>query len=132
MSNVYVATRFDMWRDAEHAANLLWEAGHLCTARWIEIARKLDGVCAAVPVGDPKRRDNAAMDLADIDAANAFMLLAPPEGGTGCWIELGYAMAKNKFCIAVGPALERTVFCELIPVCETIEQAIARLRWEAT
>jgi hypothetical protein len=127
MARVYVATRFGLWRDADRAHELLRAAGHEPTSGWVEIARELDGRCDAVPIGDPRRKRNAENDLRDLCSSDALLLLVPAHGGTGMWVELGYAIHCGMRCVCVGPALERTVFCELTENYATVEQAVEAL-----
>jgi hypothetical protein len=132
--NVYIATRFDWYHQAALARHLLTEAGHHVTSRWIDEAARLDGVCAAVPIGDPRRAANARMDLDDLEAAEAILVLVPPEGGCGMWLELGYALALGKRVLMVGPARERTIFAEVagVEVYGRLNEAVEALRETVT
>lgn len=124
---VYIATRFDCWRNASRARDQLLLAGHVVTSRWIDVARELDGVCEAVPIGDPRRAANAQMDLDDLSEAEAILVLVPISGGTGMWLELGYALGTGKRVVMAGPARERTIFADLsdVKVFEEVYDAIA-------
>ncbi len=138
---VYVATRFGLWQDAHDANVALREAGHEPTSQWVAIAAELKGHCDAVPVGDPRRLANAKMDLGDLNRSDALIVLVPPDGGTGMWVELGYAIGLNawsdftplRIVLVGGPmALDRCVFCELVDdVVHTVGEAIALLSAEA-
>lgn len=136
---VYVATRFGHWRHAAAAHEALIAAGHVPTSQWVTIAADLNGQCDAVPVGDPQRLKNARMDLADLTRSEALLMLVPPDGGTGMWVELGFVLGLNSLApsprtvILVGEApLERTVFCELVDdVVTTVAEAVALLSAEA-
>jgi hypothetical protein len=130
VTSIYIATRFDWYRQAALARHLLTEAGHHVTSRWIDEAARFDGVCAAVPIGDPRRAANARMDLDDLEAAEAILVLVPPGGGCGMWLELGYAMALGKRVVMVGPARERTIFAELagVEVFARLNEAVEALR----
>lgn len=123
--NVYVATRFDNYTAAVLAHDQLLAEDHTPTsARWVSVARELKGDCAGVPIGDDRRLSEAQKDLDDIDRADALILLVPEQGGCGMWVELGYALARGKQVLCVGPALSRSIFCELVECYETVEQAL--------
>lgn len=112
---VYVATRFGMWRKARRAHEILREHGHEPTSRWVEVAEELDGKCHAVPLDDPRRRDEAEVDLVDVCASDVLLLLTPAAGGTGCWLEVGVALGQGIRVFATRGDLvrERTIFGEL-------------------
>lgn len=130
---VYVATSFGRWRDAADAHQALHSAGHTPTSEfWVGEAKRLSGECAAVPIGDPRRRHNAERDIAGVREADALFLLVPEAGGCGCWVELGVALERRIPILAIGAgdlALERTLFCELPAITRvtTVEDAIQRL-----
>ena len=137
---VYIATSFSAWREAARVADLLAAAGHECTARWIETARELDGECARVPVGDPRRAREADIDLADVARSEAIVVLVPPSGGTGMWVELGYAMrggarvlcvplARESFNLAHAEiaVMKRTIFLETEEIYITAVDAVDAL-----
>lgn len=109
---IYVATRFEMWRTALDVHEALRLVGHEPTSRWVGIAKSLDGQCDAVS-SPGERRSNAQMDLKDIARSDVLLVLVPTEGGTGMWVELGYAYALGKRIHCVGPAKARTIFAEL-------------------
>lgn len=125
--NVYVATRFNNYTAATLAHDQLLAAKHVPTSGWVSVAHELKGDCQAVPIGHPRRIGEAQQDLDDVERADALLLLVTDEGGCGMWIEFGYAMALGKRVVAVGPALSRTIFCELVDCYETVEQAIEAL-----
>jgi len=130
---VYVATRFVMWRDALGAHAVLETYGHEPTSRWVYVARELNGECAAVPLDDPRRHDEAVTDVVDVCRSDALVLLTPEEGGTGCWFEVGLAIGQGIPVFAVGArdlARRRTIFAELPDVvcCDTIHHAVAAMQ----
>ena len=122
---LYIATRFDMWRDAKAAALKLADAGHEITSRWIQTAEDLDGECTAIPVGDDRRLTNALIDVFDIRRADGLVVLVPDESGTGMWWEAGFAYGIGKPVAYVGPGLERTIFAELCATAESIDELLA-------
>ena len=140
MKMIYVATRFDNWREAEKTARALETKGHTCTSSWIKVARELDGECDRVAVGTDRRRREAIQDLEDVAAADAILLLVPHAGGTGMWVEMGFALghrwrvedinpsaSRTLRIICVGPARERTLFCELTENYPTVPKALEAL-----
>lgn len=52
-------------------------------------------------------------DLKGVDECDVFWLLAPKEGGAGCWLEMGYALAKSVPMYVVSGAVDRTIFASL-------------------
>lgn len=128
---VYVATRFGMWRDAMGAHAVLETYGHEPTSRWVKVAQELDGECHAVPLGDPRRFDEAENDVVDVCRSDALILLTPEEGGTGCWVEVGIALGQGIRVFATGGDLarHRTIFAEMeeIVCCESIHDVVRAL-----
>lgn len=110
---VYVATRFDWWPRAKEIHEALQLVGHEPMSRWIGIAERLNGQCDAIPMGSGERQFNALMDLSDIARSDVLLVLVPDDGGTGMWVELGYAYGLGKRIHCVGPAKSRTIFAEL-------------------
>jgi hypothetical protein len=65
------------------------------------------------------RKDYALTDLRHACDADVFWLLAPEDGGRGCWFETGYiAFRRAQFggpvMIASGPHVGDTIFTELL------------------
>ena len=123
---VYIATAFSMWRNAQAARSLLEESGHEVTSRWIDVAASYDG---KEPPGLSKaeRRDHALGDLEDLDEADVLLLIVPPEGGTGCWWEVGHARRGGQAVIAVGDICGRTIFGELVVSVDVVVDALPLL-----
>jgi hypothetical protein len=59
---------------------------------------------AAKPLGLLPRREQAALDLGDVDFCQLFLMLLPSDGHTtaGAWVELGHAHHTGKFIVIVG------------------------------
>ena len=99
---VYLAARFQNKSLLTESRGRLQAAGLEITSRWLD--------------GDPQSvEDNASMDLADIDAADALVLYIdePLEGErpmSGAWVEFGYALAKGKLVIVINAFLTRSIF----------------------
>lgn len=98
MNSIYLASPW-VCRDRTRAVRSdLVERGYTVTSRWLDVP---DG--PAVP--DAARgRAEAAKDLADIDAAEAIIVLTDDRPiGAGHHVEFGYALARGKRMIVVGP-----------------------------
>lgn len=63
-------------------------------------------------LNDCDRRRYARADLDAIDRADVVWLLAAPYG-RGSWVELGYALSRQKRVIVSGPEARRSIFCAL-------------------
>jgi hypothetical protein len=130
---VYIATAFELFKDAEHAVALLEKAGHTITASWIPTARSLNGSDKSTTDPDLRRKE-AEICLKDIRKSDVLLLLAPAESGCGMWVELGYTLGLidsnwHKRVMMVGYGKERTLFCELNDVesYASVEDAIAAM-----
>lgn len=92
-------------------------AGFIVTSRWI------DGL------EDQERLDIAAkMDLNDIDASDALIEYTMHGGITGGrHIEFGYAMARNKILILIGPRENVFHYHDSVILCKDTDHAITTL-----
>ena len=126
MTNVYIAGPFS-WRDNLAAvAHELGDRAVIVTSRWMT---------AHAPHGDNMdaySEDDLATygreDLEDIDVADVVVLFNPgTSGGGGRWVEMGYALAKDKPLVVVG---QRTnPFCyDLARWCGEMRDTLAALR----
>jgi len=126
---VYVATAFVNWRAAYEAHQILEGVGcRVTSADWVEDAAALEGDDSEAP---EYRREAAARGcLAAIDRSDALVLIEPAEGGVGCFVEVGYALAKGMPVYVVGDG-RRTIFATLCSVVPDVSAA-ARLacRWQ--
>jgi hypothetical protein len=70
---------------------------------------------------------HAKADLRGVEIADVVWLLLPETGGTGCFIEFGYALAIGKPCLVSG--VPRTIFQThpLVLTWESHEAALASL-----
>lgn len=86
---VYVAAPWPLKHQAEKVGRLLAQRGAVVIARWLTLP-------------DTPQDDDAGarMDLADIDASDALVLINPAEfvqaGTGGRHVEFGYALGKGK------------------------------------
>lgn len=101
----YVAASYSRIEEAKSLTAQLVKRGHKCTAHWIAGQHQ--------DRSPEKLAEYAAQDIADINHAGVFIMLTgddPSQHYTGGrHTELGYAYAKNKTIMAVGPR-ERNVF----------------------
>lgn len=92
--------------------------GHVCTSRWVRGDEAGQGLANA-----------AQMDLDDVDAADVVISYVLPKGSMfssgGRHVEFGYAVAKRKILINVGPEAEN-LFHNLptVTTVPTIEKAM--------
>lgn len=101
----YVAASYSRIEEAKSLTAQLVKRGHKCTAHWIAGQHQ--------DRSPEKLAEYAAQDIADINHAGVFIMLTgddPSQHYTGGrHTELGYAYAKNKTIMAVGPR-EKNVF----------------------
>jgi nucleoside 2-deoxyribosyltransferase len=95
----YLAAKYAYRTRAQMVAHHITKAGHQVCATWLIDLH--DGT------SQEAQASYAALDLRDIEQADTLVLLqfpcADPEPSTGRHIEYGYALAKGKAIILVGP-----------------------------
>jgi hypothetical protein len=108
MMKVYVATRYEDKAEA---------------ARWIQHVRDLgvevthDWTAVEEAGADPVlRRSYACADMEGVRDADVVWILAPEEGGRGCWTELGMALALHKYVVVSGPGVRKNIFDTLASI----------------
>ncbi len=99
MSKFYLAAKYDKRREVLPIAALLTFAGYEVVSKWLNGSH--DG-------NTPEDSDKySQLDLEHIDACTHFVLFNLPIGNaqqsSGRHVELGYALAKQKTVIIVGP-----------------------------
>ncbi len=108
---IYVAARWGRREEAARLAQILIEEDHVITSSWH---------VAGVSEGRSKR-DNALMDVSELDAADCIVLLAEPldkdNAGGGRYFECGYACARHLRIIVVG---ERELVFFHLPQVEVV------------
>ena len=117
---IYLAAPWVNQVEARQARDLFVARGITVTSGWLDHAN----------TDDPCELERQALsDLADLESANAFVLLNLGKS-EGKAFEFGYAYATDMTCVVVGPR-EGNIFYHLpdVSVVETIEAAIDRL-WE--
>lgn len=113
MSKIYIAARFIQQGEVREKALELEALGHECTSSWRFETPNGDGSEAE---HEEHYRAAALCDLEDINRSDILVLLtehASPSGGKH--VETGYALAKDKRVILVGPRRAENVFHWLIP-----------------
>lgn len=122
---IYLTARWGRREEMKAVREKLVAAGHVCTARWLDEPEETPYAVAA------------QMDLDDIDFADALIVFTETTDvgylSGGRHVELGYALAKDKTIVLVGP--RENVFCWLpqvsrltnaddaIVACEFVEDA---------
>lgn len=101
--SIYLASRFGRREEMEQIALDLMNAyGYDITARWVFGGE--EGLT---------REDIALLDIEDVDKADTIVAFTEPYGtdfkGGGRYVELGYALAKNKRTVIIGE--RENVFC---------------------
>lgn len=98
MSTIYLASPWISRDGTRTVRGELVGNGHIVTSRWLDVPEG-----AAVP--DRERGlHEARMDFEDIDRADTILVLTDARPiGAGHHVELGYALARGKRVIVVGP-----------------------------
>jgi nucleoside 2-deoxyribosyltransferase len=127
MVKVYLAGQRQTGERMVEWGVLLEEAGFEVTSRWI--AQPLGPQLSFLaPENIEARKTFAHQDLADLDAADVVIVRGEEKflrPGRGKFVEVGYALAKEKPIILVGEA--EMIFDSLYATVDTIEQAITAL-----
>lgn len=118
---IYIATAFPNKAEAQYWMNCCAEMKIGITLDWTR------GPTA--PVGRSEttlpleeQRHIARTDLLEgVAKANLVWVLSVPSGGTGCWVELGAALASLIPVVVSGP--KRTIFASLGEQFDTHEEA---------
>lgn len=105
---IYVAAGRSLIDDAERLIDKLTRGGHAITYDWTKAVRSNppDDQCTYTVL-----IDECSRDIDGVIECDQFVLLAPKEGGTGCWVELGMALLAPRapFIVIIG-AFDRTIF----------------------
>jgi hypothetical protein len=101
----------DMVRDF---AQLVERQGHVITLGWWEavLANREAGI-PDTALSHEQRKAFAQADLAAVTTADVFWLLAPNAPSTGCWVELGCALAGPGVITVVSGAWQRCIFADM-------------------
>lgn len=108
---------------AERMMLRLAEAGIDVVSSWPIAIRKAGTANAGLT--DAERAHHAIADVAELQRADVFWLLAPREGYShGAYFELGYCVAAGKTIVASGPS-RQSIFGALATEVEDDEHALA-------
>lgn len=104
---IYIATSYTNKYAGQTFAEELIAEGHIVTATWLTRVEKEE-----LATEDDKRQ-YARRDLADIDEADALIVLTRnlDRVTSGMWVEFGYAWAKDKAVFICGP--HKNIFSHL-------------------
>jgi len=120
---IYIAACFGQQAEVREKADDLEYNGHECTSFWRHEKPTGDGSEA---VNASKYMQAAMRDLRDIDRSDLLVLLTGQISRTGGkHFELGYAVARGKQVIIVGPC--ENVFHWLLPRFETWQEFMETL-----
>lgn len=93
---LYIAGRYSKLKELKEESQAFVKAGMQITASWLD--NKEEGMSF---------NDIAVIDLKDVDEADVLVLYTEPYGtqvpGGGRHVEFGYALAKGKKMVIVGP-----------------------------
>lgn len=120
---VYVSGRSSIRDGVEGAIEKLTEAGFEVTFDWTKHPR-------IVYKDEPnKAREYLQVELKAIDNSDAFILISDKEG-TGMYVEMGYALAKDKPVYVVGKWNTKPIFMyhPAVIKCGTVEEVITKLK----
>lgn len=136
MKKIYIAASRTLMQDAKAYAEVLKGLGfEIAYEWWTDVEEQGDDDTL---VDSEVLFDCAVADSDGVLNCDVFWLLAPKEGGTGCWVELGIAIAKARMSwtpkrgdetddystephIVVSGAEDRTLFTILNEVQECFE-----------
>src|SRR5713226_6452736 len=99
---IYIAARYSRRAEMAAQAGILRAAGHEVTSRWL-VEHNVEWTGGH----DPQWEEISLGDIEDIDSAEVVISFTHPRGtpvtGGGRHVEFGYAYAKGKKLIIVGP-----------------------------
>jgi hypothetical protein len=126
VTTVYIAGAYRERDRVLRAMRQVRESGHPNTLTllhdWVTLIDERKGSnpeLREAELSPEDRKDYALTDLRHACDADVFWLLAPENGGRGCWFETGYiAFRRGQFggpvMIASGPHVGDTIFTELL------------------
>jgi hypothetical protein len=132
---VYVATAFVEKLTAKYWMNRLREIGVTITHDWTTAEQPARGELE-LPIDE--QRQHARADVQGVIDADVVWVLAPAQGGTGCWFEMGVAHGLARYRgmmrpdnrvspTGVGPVIvsgpRRTIFTSLFMHFDTHKDA---------
>lgn len=119
MTSIYLASPYERLAELATYADKLRAAGHTVTSRWL-LGNKfgVDEETAHHSIKALICADN----LDDIDAADTFLLFTPGTERGGCFVEFGYALAKGKQCVVIGPRTNVFTYHLQVPQCDSFAE----------
>lgn len=108
---IYLASRYGRREELLGYAKDLEEMGHEITSRWItgihEIPGRSESVSDRNSYTEKERAHFAQEAIEDIEEADTLIAFTNPDNSSysrgGCHVEFGYALAKKKQIIVIGP-----------------------------
>lgn len=111
--SVYVAGPSREIERSEHVMARLRASGLQITYDWAAAVRRIEGRGTALTDAEQEREAHA--DLAGVASADVVVVLAPTDGISGCWVEMGAALALCRpVILSLGECPVRMVFEALV------------------
>ena len=117
---VYVATKFEDSAVASYWLDRLRKQGIDISHDWTAVEEIDDLVNQPIT-----RRRYAEDDFRGVACADLVWVLAPKEGGRGCWTEMGFAIALQIPVFVSGEGVGKNLFDAFASCSVTHEQAFA-------
>lgn len=108
---IYLAASRGELADARHFMSELRKGGHEITHDWIADIDRNGPDDAEVPAYE--LHECAEKDLRGVRTADLLWLMSPSSGGSGCFVEFGYAIAFSVPVVVSGD-IDRTLFIEYV------------------
>lgn len=103
---IYLAARFSRQEELCKYARSLETLGHVVTSRWLTGKHGWSGISDHM-IPAEEQAVFAREDLEDVEAADLIICFTEPSGSGpargGRHVEFGYALARGKRCMVVGP-----------------------------
>jgi nucleoside 2-deoxyribosyltransferase len=129
MTAIYLAGASAEIDTCKRCMRALREAGHVVTFDWTAaISERATAGLSDRDLTPEERRMFAGLDLKGVTDADLIWVLAPqpPNASTGCWAELGYALALGPYIVVSG-SWQRCIFTDLADQC--FDDHDAALAW---
>ena len=126
---LYLAAKFEQKMEMRKIRDFLTNEGHEVTSRWLDVEHEED---KSHTVTDEMRIEYAAMDVADVLAADALIAFANPRSepaiGGGRHVEFGIALQAGRDIIVVGPKGEHIFhWCQDVIHVDTVDDLAVML-----
>lgn len=103
---IYLAARYSRRQELQGYAATLREMGHVVTSRWLLPGEHEGEADPDTELGVDRMARYAFEDLLDVDDSDTVVVFTEQRGiysSGGRHVEFGYAIARNKSIIIVGP-----------------------------